>query len=113
MFRTREVPHVQAFLTGSPMPAASCSCSSSASATPSSSRRSHRNRSARLPRSCTFLDTHPLDWRFPVGVAMELVGLLALVVFAARLAGRIRAVTGPGSWTPAAVVSRSQCSRPP
>ena len=53
----------------------------------------------------TFLDTHPLDWRFPVGVAMELIGLLALVVFAARLAGRIRAVSGPGSWTPAAVVA--------
>ena len=53
----------------------------------------------------TFLDTHPLDWRFPVGVAMELIGLLALVVFAARLAGRIRAVTSPESWTPATVVA--------
>ncbi len=48
----------------------------------------------------TFLDTHPLDWRFPVGVAMELIGLLALVVFAARLAGRIRAVTEPGQLDP-------------
>ena len=53
----------------------------------------------------TFLDTHPLDWRFPVGLAMELIGLLALVVFAARLAGRIRAVTKPESWTPATVVA--------
>jgi hypothetical protein len=53
----------------------------------------------------TFLHTHPLDWRFPLGLAMELIGLLALVVFAARLAGRIRAVSRPESWTPAAVVA--------
>ncbi len=52
-----------------------------------------------------FLDSHPVDWRFSVGVAMEFVGLLALVLFATRLAGRIRAATGPDNWMPAAVVS--------
>ena len=50
-------------------------------------------------------DTHPVDWRFRVGLAMEFVGLLALLVFAARLAGRMRAVDRPDSWAAAAVVS--------
>lgn len=52
-----------------------------------------------------FLDTHPVDWRFGVGVAMEFVGLLALLVFATRLAGRLRAVDRPEGWAAAAVVA--------
>ena len=52
-----------------------------------------------------FLRTHPVDWRFHLGLAMEFVGLLALLVFAARLAGRTRAVDRPGGWVAAAVLS--------
>ena len=64
------------------------------------------------PRSLTypedvvdFLAAHPVTWRFDVGIAMEFVGLLALVAFAIRLANRVRTVAGPGSWIPTAVVA--------
>ena len=57
-----------------------------------------------------FLDTHPVDWRFGVGLTMEFVGLLALLVFAARLAGRIRAFDRPDGWAPAAIVSLAALS---
>ena len=57
-----------------------------------------------------FLDTHPVDWRFTVGVALEFVGLIALLVFAARLAGRIRAFDRTDGWAAAAVVSLAAVS---
>ncbi len=41
---------------------------------------------------------------------MEFVGLLALLVFAARLAGRSRAVDRPDGWAAAAVVSLAALS---
>jgi hypothetical protein len=57
-----------------------------------------------------FLETHPVDWRFGLGLTMEFVGLLALLIFAARLAGRIRAVDRPDGWTAAAIVSLAALS---
>jgi hypothetical protein len=53
----------------------------------------------------SFLNAHAVDWRFGVGLTLEFVGLLALLVFATRLAGRIRAVDRPDGWAAAAVVS--------
>lgn len=57
-----------------------------------------------------FLDAHPLDSRFWIGMVMESVGLLMLVLFATRTAGRIRAASGPESWTPSAVVALAALS---
>ena len=57
-----------------------------------------------------FLESHPVDWRLGVGVAMEFVGLLALVVFAARLAGRMRALDRPDGWIAPAVLAMAALS---
>lgn len=57
-----------------------------------------------------FLDSHPVDWRFGVGITLEFIGLLALLVFATRLAGRIRAVDRSDGWAAAAIVSLAALS---
>jgi hypothetical protein len=51
----------------------------------------------------THLQSHPPTATFWAGVWVESAGLVALVLFGARLAGRIRAAE-PGSWLPFAVV---------
>jgi len=51
----------------------------------------------------THLRDHPPTTTFWLGVWMEAVGLVALVLLAARLAARIR-VAAPASWVPSAVV---------
>lgn len=49
------------------------------------------------------LQANPVTTTFWVGVAMESLGLLALVLLAARLAERVRRA-GDGGWLPAAIV---------
>jgi hypothetical protein len=55
------------------------------------------------PAVLTYLRTHPPGTAFWVGVGMEAAGLLFLMLFAARLAGRIR-TTDPSGWIGTAVI---------